>query len=162
MIISPHSVTLGSATVVFGAPCVSGVPLSFDSPTGTYPAYHSSRSRTAQPASNFFAQPALNVTITPTSGTVTTSSFTATSFTIALPSVAASAAPVTLAFSSMFVSLPSVVFVVPSNRSSTVLTVTPRTIDPSTQTSATSVVDDLRKHSWNFSPTQNEAVLSSY
>ena len=96
---------------------------------------------TERPASNLFAQPAFNVTITPTSATVTTSAPIAASSIIALPSMAAAAAAVTtLASLSMSVSLQSAAPVAPSNTQSTVLTVTPGTTDPSTQTSATSVV----------------------
>ena len=138
---SPHSATPGSASVVFGAPFSSGAPLSFVSPTGTHASSDSSRSRTAQPASNLFAQPAFNVTITPMSAAVTTSAPTEVSSPIALPSFAAAAAAVTtLASPSMSVSLPSAAPVVPSNTQSTVLTVTPGTTDPSAQTSATSGV----------------------
>ena len=138
---SPHSATPGLASFLFGVPFSSGAPLSFVSPTGTHASADSSRSRTAQRASNLFAQPVFKVTITTTSDAVTTSFPTAASSTIALPSVAAAAAAVTtLASSSMSVSLPSAAPVVQSNTQSTALTVTPGTSDPSTQTSATSVV----------------------
>ena len=138
---SPHSAPPGSASVLFGAPFFSGAPLSVVPPTGTHAWSYLSRSKTALPASNLFAQPAFNVTITPTLATLTTSAYTAALSTIALTSVAAAAVAVTtLAPSSMFVSLPSASSVVPSNTQSTVVTVTYETTDSSMQTSTTSVV----------------------
>ena len=93
------------------------------------------------------------MTITPTSTAVTTSAPTAVLSAIAPPSVAvAAAADTTLASSSIYASLPAAAVVVPSITQSTVLTVTLVTIDPSTQTSATSVVSTASADTHGISP----------
>ena len=137
---SPHFSTPGSAFVVFNAPFSGGAPLSFVSPTREHASSDSSSLRTALPVSSLFAQPARNVTITPTSTAVTSPTPTTISSTIAPPSIAVAASVTTLASSSTSVSLPFAAPVAPSTTQSTVLTVTPVTADPNAQTSSTSVV----------------------
>ena len=138
-ILGPRPSTPGSASVVFNASYSGGAPLSFFSPTGTHVSSDSSHSRNTLPVSSLFAQPAFNVTITPTSTAVTSSASSAVSSRIAPPSMVA-AAVTTLASSSTSVSLTSATPVVPSTTQSTVLTVTSVTADPSAQASSTSVV----------------------
>ena len=100
----------------------------------------SSHSKTALPASSLFAQPAFNVKITPTSTAVTSPAPPKVSSTIAPPSIAVAASVATLSTASTSVSVPSAAPVVPSTTQSTVLTVTPVTIDQSAHASLTSVV----------------------
>ena len=115
-ILSPHSATPSTVSVVFGAPIYGGAPLSFVSLIGAHASSGSIRSRTILPVSSLFVQQVFNVTITPTSTAVTSPAFTTISGTISPPSVAAAAAAITtLVFSSMSVSLPSAAPVVPSN-----------------------------------------------
>ena len=133
---------------MLGAPVFGGAVFSFVSPTGSHTSSDSSHSRTTLPVSSLFPQPAFNVTITPKSIAVTSSTYNAVSNALSPPSMTASASVATLVSSSMSfaaptassVEQPHAAPVVPSTTQSTLLTLTPVTTYQSTQTSSTSVM----------------------